>query len=424
MMFYMWLWFVGVQVCLVFLWVGVVWFGVCDMQCVMCDGCVIYLLSGCLLLYGVFVDDVVRLLYDLQLCLKLVFVYMLIGCLLYKFDVFVKVDGSVIFGIDVQVFDMLVGVLMMVLMLNGKLSVVKNCDVLCVMLGVVDVVVVKDVVIVVVQIYWQVKKVCDVVDIVWDVGLMLVFDSMMIFVQCKGVLQVEYVVVVMQVGEFGCYFVEFGNVVEVDYYMLYIVYVMMEFVNVIVYVWVGEIEVWGLIQGQDKVCWMLLVLFGVLVECVIVNMMFFGGSFGCKYVFDFVVYVVVVLKVVGWFVKVICLCEDDICYGFYWLCVFVWFCVVFGCDGLLVVLYVCVVGYLLYVVIKCDCYDKVGGWDEMMFDGLYDFCYDVLNLLVDFVMVMQLILVSFMCSVGSMLIVFFFESFVNEFVYMVWVDLV
>lgn len=133
---------------------------------------------------------------------------------------------------------------------------------------------------------------------------------------------------------------------------------------------------------------MLLVLFGVLVECVIVNMMFFGGSFGCKYVFDFVVYVVVVLKVVGWFVKVICLCEDDICYGFYWLCVFVWFCVVFGCDGLLVVLYVCVVGYLLYVVIKCDCYDKVGGWDEMMFDGLYDFCYDVLNLLVDFVMVM------------------------------------
>lgn len=45
---------------------------------------------------------------------------------------------------------MLVGVLMMVLMLNGKLSVVKNCDVLCVMLGVVDVVVVKDVVIVVV----------------------------------------------------------------------------------------------------------------------------------------------------------------------------------------------------------------------------------------------------------------------------------
>ncbi|OXH90567.1 acylaldehyde oxidase, partial [Burkholderia multivorans] len=149
---------------------------------------------------------------------------------------------------------------------------------------------------------------------------------------------------------------------------------------------------------------------------------FLGGSFGRKYVPDFVVHAAVASKAVGRPVKVIRSREDDIRHGFYRPCASARLRAALGSDGLPVALHARVAGHSLYAAIKRDRYDKAGGWDETMLDGLYDLCYDVPNLLVDSVTVMQPIPVSFMRSVGSTSSVFFLESFVNELAHTVRAD--
>ncbi|MBU9678903.1 molybdopterin-dependent oxidoreductase [Burkholderia multivorans] len=421
-MFYTRLRIAGAQARSAFLRAGAARLGVRDTQCVTRDGRVVHPPSGRSLSYGALVDDAAKLPHDPQPKLKPASAHTLIGRPLHKLDVPAKVDGSAIYGIDVQVPGMLVGALAMAPTLNGRPSAVRNRDALRAMPGVADVVLAKDAVIVVAQSYWQAKKACDAADIAWDAGATPPFDSATIFAQRKGALQAPHAVVATHIGEPARRLAEAGTVVEADYHTPYIVHATMEPVNATVHVRADEIEVWGPIQGQDKVRWTLSSLFGVPAEKVIVNTTFLGGSFGRKYVPDFVVHAAVASKAVGRPVKVIRSREDDIRHGFYRPCASARLRAALGSDGLPVALHARVAGHSLYAAIKRDRYDKAGGWDETMLDGLYDLCYDVPNLLVDSVTVMQPIPVSFMRSVGSTSSVFFLESFVNELAHTVRAD--
>ncbi|MDN7968652.1 molybdopterin-dependent oxidoreductase [Burkholderia multivorans] len=421
-MFYTRLRIAGAQARSAFLRAGAARLGVRDTQCVTRDGRVIHPPSGRSLSYGALVDDAAKLAHDPQPKLKPASAHTLIGRPLHKLDVPAKVDGSAIYGIDVRVPGMLVGALAMAPTLNGRPSAVRNRDALRAMPGVADVVLAKDAVIVVAQSYWQAKKACDAADIAWDAGATPPFDSATILAQRKGALQAPHAVVATHIGEPARRLAEAGTVVEADYHTPYIVHATMEPVNATVHVRADEIEVWGPIQGQDKVRWTLSSLFGVPAEKVIVNTTFLGGSFGRKYVPDFVVHAAVASKAVGRPVKVIRSREDDIRHGFYRPCASARLRAALGSDGLPVALHARVAGHSLYAAIKRDRYDKAGGWDETMLDGLYDLCYDVPNLLVDSVTVMQPIPVSFMRSVGSTSSVFFLESFVNELAHTVRAD--
>ncbi|MBU9664785.1 molybdopterin-dependent oxidoreductase [Burkholderia multivorans] len=421
-MFYTRLRIAGAQARSAFLRAGAARLGVRDTQCVTRDGRVVHPPSGRSLSYGALVDDAAKLPHDPQPKLKPASAHTLIGRPLHKLDVPAKVDGSAIYGIDVQVPGMLVGALAMAPTLNGRPTAVHNRDALRAMPGVADVVLAKDAVIVVAQSYWQAKKACDAADIAWDAGTTPPFDSATILAQCKGALQAPHAVVATHIGEPARRLAEAGTVVEADYHTPYIVHATMEPVNATVHVRADEIEVWGPIQGQDKVRWTLSSLFGVPAEKVIVNTTFLGGSFGRKYVPDFVVHAAVASKAVGRPVKVIRSREDDIRHGFYRPCASARLRAALGSDGLPVALHARVAGHSLYAAIKRDRYDKAGGWDETMLDGLYDLCYDVPNLLVDSVTVMQPIPVSFMRSVGSTSSVFFLESFVNELAHTVRAD--
>lgn len=53
-------------------------------------------------------------------------------------------------------------------------------------------------------------------------------------------------------------------------------------------------------------------VFGIEEEKVMVNVMFFGGVFGRKFKFEFVVEVVVILKEIGSLIKLLWIREDDI----------------------------------------------------------------------------------------------------------------
>ncbi|VVE30378.1 acylaldehyde oxidase [Pandoraea cepalis] len=201
-----------------------------------------------------------------------------------------------------------------------------------------------------------------------------------------------------------------------EYHTPYIVHATMEPVNATVHVRKaqGEIEVWGPIQGQDKVRWALGGIFKLPPAKVIVHTTFLGGSFGRKYVPDFVIHAAVASAAVGRPVKVIRSREDDIRHGLHRPCASGRFEAVLGHDGLPTALHARVAGQSLYNVIKKDHYEKAG-YDETMLDGLYDLAYAVPNLRVEGMDVPQPnISVSFVRSVGSTSSVFFLGSFIDE----------
>ncbi|WP_028225631.1 xanthine dehydrogenase family protein molybdopterin-binding subunit [Paraburkholderia ferrariae] len=413
-MFYARLRTAGAQAREAFLKAGAARLGVRSTQCTTQSGRVIHRQTGRSVAYGDLLAEVAKLPLDPQPRLKPESAHTLIGEPLHKLDAPAKVSGRAEFGVDVKVPGMLYGAIKMAPTLNGKPVAVRNRDAVRRMPGVVEVVPAKDAVIVVAASWWQAKQGCDALDVQWDDGGAAPFDSEAILAQRKAALMTEQAVVATRIGNAAERLAAAHAVIEADYHTPYIVHATMEPVNATVHVREHEIDVWGPIQGQDKVRWTLAAIFKVPGEKVSVHTTFLGGSFGRKYVPDFVIHAAVASKAVGRPVKVIRSREDDIRHGFYRPCASARLRAVLGEDGYPQAMHIRVAGQSLYWSIKRDYFEKAGGWDETMLDGLYDLCYRVPNLLVDSVNVTQPIPVSFMRSVGSTSSVFFLESFVNE----------
>lgn len=420
-MFYARLRMAGAQAREAFLHAGARRLGVRATQCITQQGRVVHVQTGRALNYGELVTDVARLPLNPHPRLKATSGQHLIGQALHKLDVPAKVDGTAVFGIDVQVPDMLAGAIRMAPTLGGAPVTVRNQDAVRAMSGVVDVVLVKDAVIVVGQSYWQAKTACDAADIEWNPGTAPHLESATILAQRKGALQSDRAVAATRIGTPEAALAA-GHAIEADYHTPYIVHATMEPVCATVHVRDGEIEVWGPIQGQDKVRWALGGIFKLPHEKIIVHTTFVGGSFGRKYVPDFVIHAALASRAVKRPVKVIRSREDDIRHGFYRPCASARFRATLGADGMPVALHARVVGHSLYRSIKLENFKKAGGWDETMLDGLYDLGYAVPNLLVDAVDTPQPVPVSFMRSVGSTSSVFFLESFINELAHAASID--
>ncbi|MCC8391685.1 molybdopterin-dependent oxidoreductase [Paraburkholderia sp. MMS20-SJTR3] len=425
-MFYTRLRTAGAQARAAFLKAGAQHLGVRTTQCTAKSGRVIHVQTGRSVGYGELLDAVAKLPLDPQPRLKPQSAHTLIGQPLGKLDTPLKVSGRAQYGVDVNVPGMLNGALKMAPTLNGKPVAVRNRDAVRAMPGVVEVVQAKDAIIVVAATYWQAKKACDALDVQWDDAATPAFDSPTILAQRKAALMSEQAVVATRIGDAAAQFAAAPahrhTVVEADYHTPYIVHATMEPVNATVHVREHEIEVWGPIQGQDKVRWTLGAIFKMPADKVIVNTTFLGGSFGRKYVPDFVIHAAVASKAVGRPVKVIRSREDDIRHGFYRPGVSARMRAVLGADGYPQAMHLRVVGQSLYWAIKRDFYEKAGGWDETMLDGLYDLGYRVPNLTVDSVTVTQPVPVSFMRSVGSTSSVFFLENFINELAHAAHID--
>ncbi|VVE03704.1 xanthine dehydrogenase family protein molybdopterin-binding subunit [Pandoraea fibrosis] len=389
-------------------------FGVRTTNCVTREGRVLHPQSGRSLGYGELAAEAAKQPLNPHPQLKNEAAHALIGKPVPRLDTPSKVDGSAVFGIDVKVPDMLVGAVRMAPTSGGTPLAVRNRDEIKARKGVHDVVVAKDAVIVVASDYWRAKTACDALDVEWKVGPAA--DSKTILAQRRAALLDGHAGVATNIGDAPGRIAAGGKVVTGEYHTPYIVHATMEPVNATVHVRKdkGEIEVWGPIQGQDKVRWALGGIFKLPPEKVTVHTTFLGGSFGRKYVPDFVIHAAVASAAVGRPVKVIRSREDDMRHGFYRPCASGRFQAVLGHDGLPTALHVRVAGQSLYNVIKKDHYEKAG-YDETMLDGLYDLAYAVPNLRVEGIDVPQPnIPVSFMRSVGSTSSVFFLESFIDE----------
>ncbi|MCK9913424.1 molybdopterin-dependent oxidoreductase [Microbacteriaceae bacterium K1510] len=397
-------------------------FGVRFTQCHTKEGRVIHTGSGRSLSYGELVEEAATLPLNPNPRLKAPSERRLTGKNLKRVDTPAKVDGSAVFGIDVKVPDMLVGAVRMAPTQTGKVIAIKNEAEIKARAGVKAIVTAPfwprpahNTVIVVADSYWIAKEAAEALDVAFDEGPAAGLDSDKIRSQCVAALSAEKAVVATRVGDAKAALEANPNkVVEASYHTPYIVHATMEPVVATVHVRDDEIEVWGPIQGQDMVRETLGKYFKMPADKVIVHTTFLGGSYGRKYVPDFVLHAAVASKAVGKPVKVIRSREDDIRHGYYRPNAAARFRAVLDKDGYPAALHARVVGESMYAMIKPKQMEAAGGWDETMLDSIYDLVYRMPNLTVEAIDVKQPIPVSFMRSVGSTSAVFFLESFINE----------
>ncbi|WP_026035185.1 molybdopterin cofactor-binding domain-containing protein [Cupriavidus sp. BIS7] len=383
-------------------------------QCYTDKGRVYHGATGRSLGYGELAEEASKLPLNPTPRLKNEAAHKLIGKELLRLDTPAKVDGSAQFGIDVKVPDMLYGALKMPPTVTGKVTGIRNADAVKAMSGIKAVVQAPDAAIVVATSYWLAKKGADALEIDVDPGAAKTLDSDNIMAARKAALGAQEAVVATKLGEPDAVLAAAGKLVEADYHTPYIVHATMESVNATVHVRDDAIEVWGPIQGQDFVRNALARLYSRKPETVIVHTTFLGGSFGRKFLPDFVIHAARASAAVGKPVKVIRSREDDIRHGFYRPGVSGRFRAVLGDKGMPVAMHARLTGQSLYGVIKAERMAKNGGWDETMLEAIYDCVYRVPNLKVDMIDVKQPIPVSFMRSVGSSSSIFMLESFVNE----------
>jgi isoquinoline 1-oxidoreductase beta subunit len=396
--------------------------GVRFTQCETSNGRVIHAPTGRSVSYGEVAAEAAEIPLNPNPRLKAPSERRLTGKNLRRLDTPAKVDGSATFGIDVKVPDMLIGAVRMAPTQTGKVVAIKNEAEIRARPGVKAIVTAPfwprpahNTVIVVADSYWTAKQAADALDIEFDEGAAAGVDSDKIKAQCDAALDVERAVVAARSGDADAVFAASPDkVIEARYHTPYIVHATMEPVVATVHVRDNDIEVWGPIQGQDMVRQTLGKYFNLPADRVIVHTTFLGGSYGRKYVPDFVLHAAVASKAVGKPVKVIRSREDDIRHGYYRPNASARFRAVLGRDGYPAALHARVVGESLYAMIKPKQMEAAGGWDETMLDSIYDLIYRVPNLTVDNVNIKQPVPVSFMRSVGSTSSVFFLESFINE----------
>jgi len=383
-------------------------------QCHTDKGRVYHGATGRSLSYGELAEEASKLPLNPTPRLKNEAAHKLIGKDLLRIDTPAKVDGSAQFGIDVKVPDMLYGALKMPPTVTGKVTGLRNAQAVMAMPGVKAVVQAPDAAIVVATSFWLAKKGADALELDVDPGAAKDLDSDNIMAARKAALGAPEAVVATRLGDADTVLSAGGRIVEADYHTPYIVHATMESVNATVHVRDDAIEVWGPIQGQDFVRNALGKLYSRKPETVIVHTTFLGGSFGRKFLPDFVIHAARASAAVGKPVKVIRSREDDIRHGFYRPGVSGRFRAVLDDKGMPVAMHARMTGQSLYGVIKADRMARQGGWDETMLEAVYDCVYRVPNLKVDMIDVKQPIPVSFMRSVGSTSSVFMLESFVNE----------
>lgn len=391
-------------------------------QCEAKSGRIIHTPTGRSLSFGDIAEDASKLALNPHPKLKSPSERRLIGRNLKRLDTPAKVDGSAIFGIDVRVPDMLFGAVWMTPTQTGKVKSIRNEAEILARPGVKAVVTapfwptpVHNTVIVVADSYWIAKQATDALDVDFDPGVSATLNSDKIMKDRLAALDADKAVVATEIGDVGKVFAAApGKVIEARYHTPYLTHATMEPVVATAHVRDGEIEVWGPIQGQDMVRWTLAKNFGVPANKVIVHTTFLGGSFGRKYVPDFVLHAAIASKAVGRPVKVIRSREDDMRHSYYRPCASARMRAVLGPDGYPTAMHARVVGESLYAMIKPKAMQAAGGWDETMLDAIYDLIYAMPNLTVDNIDVKQPIPVSFMRTVGSTSSVFFLESFINE----------
>ncbi|CAM2169360.1 xanthine dehydrogenase family protein molybdopterin-binding subunit [Burkholderia cenocepacia] len=358
----------------------------------------------------------------------------MIGKYVHRVDTAEKVNGSAVFGIDVEVPGMLIGVPWMVPSFTGEIVRIRNEAMIRKLNGVVALVKTRhpsmlnmkgidknhapNTIVVVAKTYWQAKKAADLLDVEYDAGARGDLSSAEIDAANRAMLDDGALVKVVDRGDADRLLVadraNASRFHEASYVAPYIAHASMEPCNATSHFQGDKIVTWGPFQGQDMVRVALSKVFGLQPQDVTVNTTFIGGSFGRKYLPDAVLHATFASKAVGRPVKVIYPREIDIRGDYLRPPCVARYRAVLDENGYPTAIHARYAGQSLFWQMHRDLVKKAGGWDESMVECVYDPVYAFPALHVEAGIVEQPPALSFLRGVGSISSVFFLESFLNE----------
>lgn len=365
----------------------------------------------------------------------------IIGKPLLRVDTPEKVDGSAIYGIDIELPGMLVGVPWMVPDLSGKIIAIRNEQQIRGIPGVIDLVLTRqwsmnnmvgldhdmslNTVIVVAESYWQAKKAADLLEVEYQPGEGTALSSDKIAAENQAMLDGGELAQAVDRGQAAALIqqaVGSTRLHQAHYSAPYLAHATMEPCNATSHYTAGRIETWGPFQGQDMVRSVLAKMFGLKPADVVVNTTYLGGSFGRKYLPDAVMHATAASKAVGRPVKVIYPREIDIRHEYYRPGCISHYQALLDENGYPQALWARYAGQSLFWQMRRETVHEAGGWDESMVECVYSTPYQIPNLKVEAGIVEQPVSLSYLRGVGSVASLFFLESFISELSYKANID--
>ncbi len=239
--------------------------------------------------------------------------FRLIGRSLRRIDTPPKTDGSATFGIDVRVPGMKVAAVAMSPVVGGKVAHLDDRKARAID-GVVDVVVLDDVVAVTAGDYWTAHKAVAALQIRWDSGTGAKISSDALFAELAEASRTG----TARTGkEIGAGTKAGGKTVEAVYESPMLAHATMEPQNAVIWVKPGSCEIWVGTQVPTRVVAAAAAATGLPPEQILVHNHYIGGGFGRRLEVDSVAQAVAIAKRVSYPIKLVWSREQDLARDFF-----------------------------------------------------------------------------------------------------------
>ena len=288
--------------------------GVPAQDCHAENGSVIHDQTGRHLRYGELATAAAKLPVPDAVFLKEPEQFKLLGTAQARLDGPAKVDGSAIFGTDVQLPGLLTAMVVRCPVYGGKVRHVDDAQAKKIA-GVRQVVTISTGVAVVADNFWAAKLGRDTLNIEWDAGPDAKLDSSTITRRFADV--VDDGTVGRDDGNANKVIDSASKVIDAIYEVPYLAHACMEPMNCTAHVREDSCDIWVPTQGQTNTHKTGMQLTGLPAEQVRVHTTFLGGGFGRRSEQDFVTDAIETSKAVGAPVKVMWTREDDIQHDYY-----------------------------------------------------------------------------------------------------------
>lgn len=266
--------------------------------------------------YGRFVASAGKLTADDDMALKPAGEFKYIGREFPRLDALAKSTGTAVFGIDIDVPDMVHGVVLRCPVAGGE-AVAFDASVAEAMLGVVTVLKITAGVAVVADRYWRAREAARAVTVDWRKPALAEWDSRRIRADLERALGEEAGLVDDASGEAGERLAGAATRVEGTYWTPYLAHAPMEPMNAIVRIGKDDAEVWSGTQSPALAQGVVARVAGFSPDQVRVHSAYLGGGFGRRTEVSHIVEAAEIARAVGRPAKVLWTREDDIRHGYY-----------------------------------------------------------------------------------------------------------
>jgi isoquinoline 1-oxidoreductase beta subunit len=263
--------------------------------------------------------------------------YKIIGTRAKRLDTPSKVNGTALFGIDVQIPEMqyatlaaspnFIGTLVSMdesaaMAVNGVQRIVSLPAAAQESAGVQSIVAMPDAVVVIADSYWQAKKGLKALNPQFDNGGTADISDTTIRAEMLAALGDEDVAVMRDDGDVARASSEAARVISADYTAPFLAHLCMEPMNCTAHYKVAEdnsesLEIWAPTQGESHTLSVLQKVFGLSERQITLHTTLMGGAFGRRYEADFVLQAALISKASAKPVKLLWSREEDVQHDYY-----------------------------------------------------------------------------------------------------------